>query len=175
MVSTGQGILGNNTFAYCRNNPVSRVDASGRADISAVEESFDDDVEVGPNDKELGGGGSSGNGTASGEGSQSTGKGFSSFGALKSFLGSPGENMHWHHIVEKCQIQKSGFTSVQVNNTSNVIPVDAQTHAKISGYYNTTSFRFTNGLSVRNWLAGQPFQVQFDFGMNVLRDFGVIQ
>lgn len=140
----------------------------GLADISAVEESFDDDVEVEPNDKEIGGRGS-------GNGTQATGQGFSSFGALKSFLGTAGTDKHWPHIVEQSQIQKSGFTSVQVNNTSNVIAVDAQTHAKISGYYNTTTFDFTSGSSVRNWLAGQPFEVQFDFGMNVLRDFGVIR
>ena len=33
-VSTGQGLLGNNMFAYCRNNPVCRIDISGTADIS---------------------------------------------------------------------------------------------------------------------------------------------
>ncbi len=32
LVSTGQGILGNNMFAYCRNNPVCRIDISGTAD-----------------------------------------------------------------------------------------------------------------------------------------------
>ena len=32
-VSTGQGPLGNNMFAYCRNNPVKRTDASGTDDI----------------------------------------------------------------------------------------------------------------------------------------------
>ena len=31
--STGQGILGNNMFAYCRNNPVIRKDASGTDDV----------------------------------------------------------------------------------------------------------------------------------------------
>ena len=30
-VSTGQGLTGNNTFAYCGNNPVSRTDHSGDA------------------------------------------------------------------------------------------------------------------------------------------------
>ena len=30
LVSTGQGILGNNMFAYCLNNPISGIDASGR-------------------------------------------------------------------------------------------------------------------------------------------------
>ena len=32
-VSTGQGLLGNNMFAYCRNNPVLRIDISGKCDL----------------------------------------------------------------------------------------------------------------------------------------------
>lgn len=31
--STGQGIIGTNMFAYCRNNPVNRKDAFGTADV----------------------------------------------------------------------------------------------------------------------------------------------
>lgn len=30
LVSTGQGILGNNTFAYCGNNPIVRIDPTGK-------------------------------------------------------------------------------------------------------------------------------------------------
>ena len=33
LVATGQGLLGNNMFAYCRNNPVIRVDISGAEDM----------------------------------------------------------------------------------------------------------------------------------------------
>ena len=47
-------------------------------------------------------------------------------------------------------------------------------YGRITGDYNTTTFQFTGGMSVRNWLAGQSYDVQFDFGMNVLRDLGVI-
>ena len=35
--STGQGFIGSNMFAYCRNNPVCRIDASGCMDISIVD------------------------------------------------------------------------------------------------------------------------------------------
>ncbi len=35
-----------------------------------------------------------------------------------------------------------------------IIAVEHATNMKITGYYNTKSFRFTNGLSVREWLAG---------------------
>ena len=41
LVSTGQGLLGNNMFAYCRNNPVVRIDINGTADKS-IEEDNDD-------------------------------------------------------------------------------------------------------------------------------------
>ncbi len=38
LVSTGQGLLGNNMFAYCRNNPVCRVDIEGYTDASCYDE-----------------------------------------------------------------------------------------------------------------------------------------
>ena len=107
------------------------------------------------------------------EGESTRGKGFDSFNDAKKFLGSRGEGNQWHHIVEQSQIQKSGFISQVIQNTDNLIAVDKVTHAKISGYYNTKSFDFTGGLSVRNWLAGQSYETQWNFGMNVLKQFGV--
>ncbi len=35
--STGQGIIGYNMFAYCRNNPIGRKDADGAEDESAID------------------------------------------------------------------------------------------------------------------------------------------
>ena len=37
LVSTGQGLLGNNMFAYCRSNPIIRKDASGTEDVSVTD------------------------------------------------------------------------------------------------------------------------------------------
>ena len=172
-MSTGKGMLSNNMFSYCRSNPVCRRDVRGTIEEDCLTGDDKEDLVKQPD----GGYSGSGSGTATDcpTGQQTGGKGFSSFGALKSFLGSAGAGKHWHHIVEQCQTQKSGFTSEQVNNTSNVIAVDSGVHSQITGHYNSTKFDFTGGLSVRNWLAGQPFEVQFEYGMNVLRDFGVIQ
>ena len=102
-------------------------------------------------------------------------QGYDSFRKLKNAIGSPGQGKHWHHIVEQSQIGKSGFSAQQIHNTSNIIAVDATTHAKITGYYNTTSFDFTGGLSVRDWLAGQSYEYQYEFGLDVLRKYGVIE
>ncbi|MGN1156824.1 MAG: hypothetical protein ACI4TK_11660, partial [Agathobacter sp.] len=41
LVSTGQGLLGYNMFAYCRNKPVSRKDSLGTDDVCAT--NYDDD------------------------------------------------------------------------------------------------------------------------------------
>ena len=41
LVSTGQGILGNNMFAYCRNNPVYRMDISGTTDVCTKDSTED--------------------------------------------------------------------------------------------------------------------------------------
>ena len=36
LVSTGQGVLGNNMFAYCNNNPVSNYDPTGESLLGAI-------------------------------------------------------------------------------------------------------------------------------------------
>ena len=102
-------------------------------------------------------------------------QGFETFADLKKAIGPAGEGKHWHHIVEQSQIVKSGFSAQQVHNTSNIIAVDATTHAKITGYYNTKTFDFTGGLSVREWLVGQSYEYQYEFGLDVLRKYGVIE
>ena len=99
---------------------------------------------------------------------------FTSFNRLKNFLGSPGFNSAWHHTVEQCQIAKSGFSPQMINNTTNIISVDIATHARISAYYNSIQ-GFTNGVRVRDWLAGQSFQAQYDFGIKVLMDYGTLK
>ena len=58
LVSTGQGTLGNNMFAYCLNNPVIRKDSSGTDGISVTEGEDDNPF----NDVYHGSGGAGGGG-----------------------------------------------------------------------------------------------------------------
>jgi len=104
---------------------------------------------------------------------QGAGKGFDKFNALKKNLGPAGEGKAWHHVVEQSQIQKSGFSPQQIHNTNNVVAVDSATHAKISGYYNSIDASLSDTMRVRDWLAGQGFETQYQFGMDVLKRFGV--
>ena len=100
----------------------------------------------------------------------STGKGFDTFRQLKNEIGTPGAGNEWHHIVEQCQIGKSGFSPQMIHNTNNIISISKTTHSAISGYYSSIQ-PFTNGMIVRNWLAGQSFSAQYEFGLNVIRMF----
>ena len=107
-----------------------------------------------------------GGNTSSGVG----GKGFNSYRQLKNEIGSPGAGNEWHHIVEQSQITKSGFSPQMIQNTNNIMSISETTHRAISGYYSSVK-SFTNGMIVRNWLAGQSFSAQYEFGINVIKMF----
>ena len=103
-------------------------------------------------------------------GATSAGKGFDTYRQLKNEIGSPGAGNEWHHIVEQSQIAKSDFSPQMIQNTNNIISISKTTHRAISGYYSSVQ-PFTNGMIVRNWLAGQSFSAQYEFGINVIKLF----
>ena len=96
--------------------------------------------------------------------------GFIAFKKLKDYLGPADLDKHWHHIVEQSQIQKR-IWSKQIHNTNNIIQVDKDVHAKITGYYNSKQ-PFTNGLTIREWLIDKSFDEQYEFGINILEKLG---
>lgn len=99
-------------------------------------------------------------------------QGFNTFRELKKAIGPAGERKVWHHIVEQSQIEKSGFSPKLIHNTKNIIAIDSTIHTRISGYYSTKP-EFTRGKTIRDWLAGQSYQKQYQFGLNVLKRFGI--
>lgn len=97
---------------------------------------------------------------------------FSSFSSLKRSLGPAGKGKEWHHIVEQCQIKKSGFSKYWINNSNNVVNISKSVHRKVSAHYSSI-MPGTNGLRVRDWLAKQSFEKQYKYGIKVLRKLGV--
>ena len=102
------------------------------------------------------------------------GKGFDTHAAFKKEMGPAGPNKEWHHIVEQGQISKSGFSPRQIHNTRNIISIDKTVHRQISGYYSSKVSSFTGNLTVREWLSGKSFDVQYQFGVKILQSFGVV-
>jgi RHS repeat-associated protein len=102
---------------------------------------------------------------------------FKSFPALKKYLGSPGVGNVWHHIVEQCQgkVTRSGFNASLVHNLDNVIAVNKAINKAINSYYSSTKQAFTGGKTVRDWMNGKSFKEQYEIGVKILRDLGVIK
>jgi len=60
-----------------------------------------------------------------------------------------------------------------IHNTGNVVNVahgKGLIHQKISAFYSSKQ-PFTNGQTVRQWLSGQSFKEQYDFGVRQLERF----
>lgn len=97
---------------------------------------------------------------------------FKNFRALKASLGDPGANKQWHHIVEQCQVKstRSGFNVGDINNVTNIKATPNDVHKKICAYYSSKQ-EFTNGRTVRDWLNGQSYEKQFEFGLEKWEDF----
>ena len=101
-------------------------------------------------------------------------EGFSSFSAFKRAHGPAGEGMAWHHIVEQNPTNKAQFAPEALHNTNNVIKIEhgaGSLHSKVSGFYSSKP-PFAQGQTVRQWLNGQSYQQQYDFGIKTLKQFG---
>ena len=100
---------------------------------------------------------------------------FSTFHELKKYLGDPGKGYAWHHIVEQSQIGKrANFAPELIHNTNNIVRIPSghnSIHSKISAFY-SSKYNFTNGLTVRDWLASKDYAFQFDFGKKKLEEYG---
>jgi hypothetical protein len=97
--------------------------------------------------------------------------GYSSFAAAKTALGSPGPGNVFDHVVEQSQakLTRSGFPVEDINSPFNMNPVSARTNQLKANYYSSKQPGL-GGLTVRDWLDGQPWEDQYQFGMQVLAD-----
>ena len=140
-------------YAYCNNNPVRYIDPQGTEllDTEEVDEGFD------PKDESRYGRGSRGGDS-------------SSVGYNGGKVGAAPQKVEVHHVVERCQGYKTGFSKEQIEAQSNKVELDYYTHRAISGYY-SSKFEFANGLRVRDWLAGKPFEEQTRFGWYIIQIF----
>ncbi|HKX77416.1 MAG TPA: hypothetical protein VJM34_02735, partial [Novosphingobium sp.] len=101
-------------------------------------------------------------------------KSFTSFSALKRYLGSPGTGNQWHHIVEQTPGNLKAFGAETIHSIDNVVAVSKDMHigkGTISAYYSGKDF-FTNGQTIRQWVSTQSFQAQRQFGLDVIKRFG---
>lgn len=102
-------------------------------------------------------------------------KGYLTFNAFKSAAGNAGTNKAWHHIVEQNQIANSGFNPRRIHNPYNLVKIESgfsgSWHSRITSAFATNGrYAECGGQSLRNWLVGKPFEVQYQWGLRVMRE-----
>ena len=97
-------------------------------------------------------------------------KGFPSFHAFKKELGLAGEGNEWHHIVGQTPANVKRFGAEVIHNTANVVRVPNELHKKVLGFYSSKA-PIAQGQRVREWLSGQSYQKQYEYGIKKLEDF----
>lgn len=70
-------------------------------------------------------------------------------------------------VVEQSLIARTGFDPRIIHSPAKMTPVESAVNQVKANYYSSIR-RFTGGQTVRDWLNGQCFQDQHDFGSEVL-------
>jgi uncharacterized protein RhaS with RHS repeats len=93
------------------------------------------------------------------------GVGYKSFEAFKAAQGPAGAGKVRGHLVEQCQANctRASFPSRMINNTKNVIKMPKEVNQAMANFYSSKQ-PFTGGKTVRDWLNGQSFKKQLEFG-----------
>ena len=164
LIYSQAGLIGYNMYTYCGNEPVLGYDPTGYDDLT-YECNEDDGNQLndyGPVQGSPAAGAGPGPSGGSGGGATSSGT---------STITGKASKTEVHHIVERCQEGKSGFSKEQIEAASNKISLPYDVHRKLSGYYSSKPKEY-GGLRVRDWLAGKSFEFQTQFGIDKIKEFG---
>jgi post-segregation antitoxin (ccd killing protein) len=99
---------------------------------------------------------------------------FRSHSAYVYVIGPAGSNLEYHHIVEQCQIRRSGFDPRLIYTGANIVRLTREQHIEISAHYSKNLGAETEYKTVRNWLSdNKTFEFQWQYGKEKLLERGV--
>lgn len=79
-----------------------------------------------------------------------------------------------HHIVMQGGTNRMNIPEEQLQRPDNIVRVPTLLHERITAEYFKAS-RVMPGMKVYQWLQTQPFDVQYDEGVKIMRDLKIIQ
>ena len=104
--------------------------------------------------------------TAAAEGTALFRRAFNSRSQLLRYLGRAPEGMQWHHIVEQSQAAQFGQRTIQ--SVENVVAIPIEAHQSLNAFYSSKRpISYPN--TIREWLRGQSFEKQYEYGMERLK------
>ncbi|NEP44928.1 MAG: hypothetical protein F6K35_39190 [Okeania sp. SIO2H7] len=105
------------------------------------------------------------------------GEGFGRFREFKRIMGAAGPGLAWHHLVGQTTSNLQAFGAEAIHNTGNLVRLEhgsGSIHQEVTNFYNSIQPELTGSerMTVREWIGGQSFEEQQDFGVRVVRAFG---
>jgi hypothetical protein len=88
-------------------------------------------------------------------------------------FGPAGDGYQYHHIVEE-GVNDGIIPAGQLQNTDNIIRIPTLLHEEISAVYGRAAPDAPT-MSLRQWLKGQPYQTQYDWGLKIMRELGILR
>ena len=96
-------------------------------------------------------------------------EGYRSYASLTTAIGRAGDGRVWHHIVEQSMQSRGRFDPQLIQNPRNVVNISREANQQIANYYSTIpQSGFTANRTVRDWLEGQSYDEQYEFGIDIL-------
>jgi hypothetical protein len=90
--------------------------------------------------------------------------------------GKPGYDDH--HIVERWS-KKDGIPESQIESPDNIVPIPTLKHWQINSWLGRPNSAYKNDqgevISPREYMKGKSWKERYEFGLKVLRDFGVLK
>jgi hypothetical protein len=84
-----------------------------------------------------------------------------------------GDGQEYHHIVEEGGDNEDDIPASLLQSTDNIIKIPTMVHEAITGEY--MKYDEELGMSLREYLRGKPYEVQYEKGIEVLRKLSIIQ
>ena len=89
-------------------------------------------------------------------------------------FGSAGDGQQYHHIVTQGGANADNISPEQLQNTDNIIRLPTLLHEAVNAEYLKPS-RDDPSMSIYRWLQTQPYDVQREEGLRILRDLQILK
>jgi hypothetical protein len=93
---------------------------------------------------------------------------------LEKYFDPAGAGYQYHHIVEQGVPGNKDMPASLLQSTDNIIKLPAMVHEAITAEY-TTPRDDLGGMTLREYLRGKPYEVQYEEGIKVLRNLSIIK
>jgi hypothetical protein len=88
-------------------------------------------------------------------------------------FGPAGDGQQYHHIVTQGGVNADNIPSVQLQNTDNIVRLPTILHEAVNGAYLKDSP--DPNMNIYQWLQTQPYDVQREEGLKILRELHILK